>query len=90
MSFMPGRGAWPGGVCEQGRPGERYLLTGENISMSELVTKIAQIAGVRCRARFPCLSQGLRQPCRRLVTSGSRDQCPRGCAAIALCPRASA
>jgi dihydroflavonol-4-reductase len=31
-------------VCEQGRPGERYLLTGENISMSELVTKIAQIS----------------------------------------------
>ena len=33
-------------VCEQGRPGERYLLAGQNISMSELVTRIAQIAGV--------------------------------------------
>jgi dihydroflavonol-4-reductase len=33
-------------VCERGRPGERYLLTGENVAMSELVTRIAQIAGV--------------------------------------------
>jgi len=40
-------------VCEQGRPGERYLLTGENISMSELVTKIAQIAGAPVPRAIP-------------------------------------
>jgi dihydroflavonol-4-reductase len=40
-------------VCEQGRPGERYLLSGENISMSELVAKIAQIAGVPVPRAIP-------------------------------------
>jgi nucleoside-diphosphate-sugar epimerase len=40
-------------VCEQGSPGERYLLTGENISMSELVTKIAQIAGAPVPRAIP-------------------------------------
>jgi dihydroflavonol-4-reductase len=40
-------------VCEQGRPGERYLLTGENISMSDLVTKIAQIAGAPVPRAIP-------------------------------------
>ncbi|MGH8561668.1 MAG: NAD-dependent epimerase/dehydratase family protein, partial [Nevskiales bacterium] len=33
-------------VCEDGRPGERYLLTGANISLDELVARIAAIAGV--------------------------------------------
>lgn len=33
-------------VCEDGRPGERYLLTGENISMRELVEKVARMASV--------------------------------------------
>lgn len=32
-------------VCEGGRPGERYLLTGVNITMDELMAKIAAIAG---------------------------------------------
>jgi len=40
-------------VCEQGRPGERYLLTGENISMAKLVTKIAQTAGVPVPRAIP-------------------------------------
>jgi dihydroflavonol-4-reductase len=40
-------------VCEQGRPGERYLLTGENLSTSELVTKIAQIAGAPVPRAIP-------------------------------------
>ncbi|PTU31730.1 NAD-dependent epimerase/dehydratase family protein [Stenotrophobium rhamnosiphilum] len=33
-------------VCEDGRAGERYLLTGENHSMDALVQKITRIAGV--------------------------------------------
>jgi dihydroflavonol-4-reductase len=33
-------------VCEAGRPGERYLLTGSNLSMDELVSKMASLAGV--------------------------------------------
>lgn len=33
-------------VCEDGRPGERYLLTGENHSMEALVRKITAIAAV--------------------------------------------
>lgn len=32
--------------CEHGKPGERYLLTGENTSMDDLVTRIAKLAGV--------------------------------------------
>ena len=33
-------------ACERGRPGERYLFTGENVSMDELVKTIAEVAGV--------------------------------------------
>jgi dihydroflavonol-4-reductase len=40
-------------VCEQDRPGERYLLTGENISMAKFVTKIAQAAGVPVPRAIP-------------------------------------
>lgn len=33
-------------ACERGKPGERYLFTGTNISMGELIKLIAEIAGV--------------------------------------------
>ncbi len=33
--------------CENGRPGERYLLTGENTTMDDLVERIAKLAGVK-------------------------------------------
>jgi dihydroflavonol-4-reductase len=33
-------------VLERGKPGERYLLTGGNVSMSDLVQLIADLAGV--------------------------------------------
>ncbi|HEV3470339.1 MAG TPA: NAD-dependent epimerase/dehydratase family protein [Pyrinomonadaceae bacterium] len=33
-------------ACERGRAGERYLLTGENVTMDELVRVIAEEAGV--------------------------------------------
>lgn len=33
-------------ACERGRAGERYLLTGENVTMDELVKTIAEVAGV--------------------------------------------
>src|SRR5262249_54058603 len=33
-------------ACEEGRAGERYLFTGTNISMDELVPLIARLAGV--------------------------------------------
>lgn len=33
-------------ACEKGAPGERYLFTGTNISMDELVPLVAKIAGV--------------------------------------------
>ena len=33
-------------ACEGGKPGERYLFTGTNISMDELVKLIAELAGV--------------------------------------------
>ena len=33
-------------VLENGRPGERYLLTGENVTMDDLVERMASIAGV--------------------------------------------
>ena len=36
-----------------GRPGERYLLSGENISIAELVSKIAQIAGAPVPRAIP-------------------------------------
>ncbi|MET0166679.1 MAG: hypothetical protein ABW318_16945, partial [Vicinamibacterales bacterium] len=32
---------------ERGRPGERYLLTGENVRLDELLERAASIAGVR-------------------------------------------
>lgn len=32
-------------VCEKGRPGERYLLTGENLTMKQLMDKIVRITG---------------------------------------------
>ncbi len=40
-------------VCEDGRPGERYLLTGSNVTMDELVAKIAQLAGVPAPRAIP-------------------------------------
>lgn len=41
------------GVLEGGRPGERYLLTGVNTTTSELVRRIAELAGVRPPRRVP-------------------------------------
>ena len=32
-------------VCEDGRAGERYLLTGENLTMQQLMEKVAQATG---------------------------------------------
>lgn len=32
-------------VCEDGRPGERYLLTGENLTMRQLMEKVAKATG---------------------------------------------
>jgi dihydroflavonol-4-reductase len=41
-------------ALEHGRPGERYLLGGENLPLRELFTRIADIAGVRRpRIRVP-------------------------------------
>jgi dihydroflavonol-4-reductase len=40
-------------VCEDGRPGERYLLTGANLSMDELVARIANIADVPAPRAIP-------------------------------------
>lgn len=40
-------------VCEDGRVGERYLLTGENVSMDDLVTRIAAAAGVPAPKPIP-------------------------------------
>jgi nucleoside-diphosphate-sugar epimerase len=40
-------------VCEQGRPGERYLLTGANLTMDELVSKIAAAARVDAPRPIP-------------------------------------
>jgi dihydroflavonol-4-reductase len=33
-------------VCEDGRPGERYLITGENLTVQQLMAKIAFATGV--------------------------------------------
>ncbi len=33
-------------VLEKGRPGRRYLLTGENLTMDDLVSRMASLAGV--------------------------------------------
>jgi dihydroflavonol-4-reductase len=38
-------------ACENGRPGERYLFTGTNVSMDELVARIARIAQVTAPTR---------------------------------------
>ncbi len=40
-------------VCEDGHAGERYLLTGTNVTMDELVTRIAQLAGVTAPRAIP-------------------------------------
>lgn len=40
-------------VCEAGKPGERYLLTGTNLTMDELVGKIAAVAGVPVPRAIP-------------------------------------
>jgi len=40
-------------VCEDGRVGERYLLTGENLTMDQLAAKIAAIAGVAAPRAIP-------------------------------------
>jgi dihydroflavonol-4-reductase len=40
-------------MCEQGRPGERYLLAGQNTSMAELVAKIADAAGAAVPRAIP-------------------------------------
>ncbi|MBW2687796.1 MAG: NAD-dependent epimerase/dehydratase family protein [Deltaproteobacteria bacterium] len=46
-----GRG--PLRCCEAGQSGERYLLTGENVSMDELVKKIAELASVDAPKAVP-------------------------------------
>jgi dihydroflavonol-4-reductase len=38
-------------ACEKGRVGERYLLTGTNVTMDDLVPLIARVAGVRAPTR---------------------------------------
>lgn len=40
-------------VCEKGRPGESYLLTGENMRLGELIEIIARTAGVPAPKKFP-------------------------------------
>ena len=40
-------------VCENGRPGERYLLTGSNLSMDDLVGRIAALADVPAPRAIP-------------------------------------
>jgi dihydroflavonol-4-reductase len=40
-------------VCEAGRVGERYLLTGENLSMDQLMGKIAAITGAPMPKKRP-------------------------------------
>lgn len=54
-------------ACEAGTPGERYLFTGENLTMSSLVERIAAAASVHRPRRAPltlaraiAMSQGLR------------------------------
>lgn len=43
-------------ACEKGRPGERYLFTGTNITMDELIPKIAEIAGVSIPKSVPLIA----------------------------------
>lgn len=40
-------------VCEKGRPGERYLLTGHNMRLGELIEMIARAGNVRAPKTFP-------------------------------------
>ena len=40
-------------ACEKGRIGQRYLFTGQNITMSELVPMIAKLAGVKSPNKVP-------------------------------------
>ncbi len=39
--------------CEAGRAGERYLLTGSNVTMDELIEKIARLAGAPVPRAIP-------------------------------------
>ncbi|MGH8528821.1 MAG: NAD-dependent epimerase/dehydratase family protein [Nevskiales bacterium] len=60
-------------VCEDGRAGERYLLTGSNVTMDELVARIAQLAGVPAPRAIPL-------PVARVVASvqALRYKCLKG------------
>ncbi|MES2072590.1 MAG: NAD-dependent epimerase/dehydratase family protein [Pseudomonadota bacterium] len=40
-------------VCEDGRPGERYLLAGENMTMQALMAKIAAVTGAPLPKQIP-------------------------------------
>jgi dihydroflavonol-4-reductase len=40
-------------ACEKGRPGERYLLTGANLTMDELITMIARQSGAPVPRAIP-------------------------------------
>jgi nucleoside-diphosphate-sugar epimerase len=40
-------------ACEKGVPGERYLLTGENLTMSDLMGRIASLADTRSPPPIP-------------------------------------
>jgi dihydroflavonol-4-reductase len=40
-------------VCEDGRVGERYLLAGENLTMSELMGKISKATGAPMPKSIP-------------------------------------
>lgn len=33
-------------ACEQGKPGERYILGGENLTLNQIFTKLAELSGV--------------------------------------------
>jgi len=40
-------------VCEDGHPGERYLICGENLTMQQLMAKIATVTGAREPKKIP-------------------------------------
>jgi dihydroflavonol-4-reductase len=40
-------------VCEDGRPGERYLICGENLTMQQLMAKIAAVTGTPEPRKIP-------------------------------------
>ncbi|MHC4828885.1 MAG: NAD-dependent epimerase/dehydratase family protein [Planctomycetota bacterium] len=40
-------------ALEKGRPGERYILGGENVTMTEFMQRIAVVAGVKSPRRVP-------------------------------------